>query len=265
VRSLITLIGVLGTAPFPDVAVLFEQVRQNQKVLEAVRNDYTYTRTEHEVGSDGHPKESSVRTYEVFSVHGKHVEKLVAKNGRPLTPDEARKEEKRVEKAVREHQKKASERAEDDDEDDLTVSEVLRVCQFVNARREPFRGGLALVYDFEPRPGARPKGRLESWIRKLRGRVLVDEEAKQILRLEARVEDPVKMGGGLVFSVRRGSSFAFEQALVNGEVWLPSAAEVSLSARFLLLKGYDIRQVHRFSDYRKFAVDTSSEIKPPEP
>jgi hypothetical protein len=196
----------------------------------------------------------------------------VAKGGRPLPSDEARKEEQRTLKLIREHEKNAAERedkakrrAENRNEDDLTLSDVLRVCQFVNARREPFRGGEALVYDFEPRPGAKPKGRLESWIRKLRGRVLVDEEAKQILRLEARVEDAVKMGGGLVFSVRRGSSFAFEQALVNGEVWLPSAAEVSLSARFLLLKGYDIRQVHRFSDYRKFGVDTSSQIKPPEP
>jgi hypothetical protein len=214
------------------------------------------------VGSDGQPKESSVRAFEVFSVRGEHVEKLVSRNGRPLTPDEAQKEEKRVEKVVREHQRKASAR---EDGDELTVSDLLRVCQFVNARREPFHGGEALVYDFEPRPGAKPKGRVESWIRKLRGRVLIDEQAQQILRLEARVEDPVKMGGGLVLSVRRGSSFVFEQALVNGEVWLPSAAEVSVSARFLLLKGYDIRQVHRFSDYRKFEVDTRSEVKASEP
>ena len=34
-------------------------------------------------------KEDAVRTYEVFSVRGKRVEKLVAKSGRPLTPDEA--------------------------------------------------------------------------------------------------------------------------------------------------------------------------------
>ena len=75
----------------------------------------------------------------------------------------------------------------------------------------------------------------------------------------------MKLGGGLVLSVRRGSSLVFEQALVNGEIWLPSYAEVKLSARVLLLKGYDVHQTQRFSDYRKFSVETSSEIRPPEP
>ena len=135
----------------------------------------------------------------------------------------------------------------------------------MNARREPFRGRDVLTYDFEPRPGAQPRGRVESWIHKLRGKVWIDEDAKRILRLEATVTDPVKLGGGLVLSVRRGSSLVFEQALVNGEIWLPSYAEVKLSARVLLLKGYDVHQTQRFSDYRKFAVETSSEIRPPEP
>ena len=244
--------------------------------LEGAQNDYTYTKIESDVENDGNGEahENPVRTYEVFSVCGMRVEKLVARSGQPLTPDEARKEEERIEKVIREHKKKASERddeakrsrAENEDGDDhLTVSDLLRVCQFVNARREPFRGREVLAYDFEPRPGAKPRGRVESWIQKLRGSVWIDEHAKRILRLEARVNDPLKLGGGLVLSVRRGSSLVFEQALVKDEIWLPSYAEVKLRARFLLLKGYNIHQTQRFSDYKKFAVETSSEIKPPEP
>lgn len=263
-------------APLPDMPILFKQVLDNQNQLEEARNDYTYTRTESDVEIDGNgdAHEDPVRTYEVFSVHGRRVEKLVARSGQPLTRDEARKGEERTLKLIREHRKKASEpeheakrsRAENEKgDDDLTVSDVLRVCQFVNARREPFRGREVLAYDFEPRPGAKPRGRVESWIHKLRGSVWIDEQAKRILRLEARVNDPLKLGGGLVLSVRRGSSLVFEQALVKDEIWLPSYAEVKLSARFLLLKGYNIHQTQRFSDYKKFAVETSSEIKPPEP
>jgi hypothetical protein len=65
--------------------------------------------------------------------------------------------------------------------------------------------------------------------------------------------------------VRRGSSLVFEQALVNDEVWLPSYAEVRISARFLLLKGIRAHQTQRFADYRKFSVSTATEIRTPGP
>lgn len=263
-----------GTA-LPDMPTLLKEVLDNQNELEETRNDYTYTKTESEVEVDGKggTREKTVRRYEVFSVGGTRVEKLVAKGGRPLTPGEALKESERIDKLIRQQEKKATERESrakrgvenGNGDDDLTVSGLLRVCQFVNARREAFRGREVLACDFEPRPGSRPRGRVESWIQKLRGSLWIDEDAMRILRLEARVTDSLKVGGGLVFSVRRGSTLVFEQALVNDEVWLPSYAEVRLSARFLLLKGYNIHQTQRFSDYRKFSVETSSEIRPPEP
>jgi hypothetical protein len=94
------------------------------------------------------------------------------------------------------------------------------------------------------------------------GTVWIDEAAQGILRLEGRMTDSIKMGGGLLLSLHQGSSFVFEQELVNSEVWLPTYAEVHASARFLLLKGFKLDQTQRFSDYKKFSVDTSSEIKP---
>jgi hypothetical protein len=67
---------------------------------------------------------------------------------------------------------------------------------------------------------------VESWIRKLLGTVWIDEDARRILRLEARLGEGLKAAAGLVLSVRQGSSLVFEQTLVNDEVWLPSYAEV---------------------------------------
>ncbi len=44
-------------------------------------------------------------------------------------------------------------------------------------------------------------------------------------RLEAYFADSVKIGGGLLASVQKGTSFVFEQAFVNNEVWLPTYEE----------------------------------------
>ena len=260
--------------PLPDEAVLLAEVLEHQNAVDAAREAYTYTMTvtDLEAGSRDGPGPGRVRTYEVFTVAGRQFRQLTARDGRPLPPDEARKEQGRVAKAVREHREKASRKAGDrqapggraDGRDDgPTASDILRVCRLVNPRREELRGGSALVYDFEPRPGARPKGRAESWMRKTHGRLWIDEQARRLLRLEARVDESLKVGGGLVASVRPGSSFVFEQAPVDGEVWLPTHAEIDVRARVLILKGVRQHQEIRFGDYRKFAVDTTEEVRQP--
>jgi len=264
------------SAPLPDASTLFAQVLENQNEVDKAREAYTYTMTVTDLKTDagGHVSEGRIRAYEVFSVAGKRFRQLVAKDGQPLKPGEARKEEERVAKAVRKHRRQSRQDAAkqrepgakgEGDDDEVTASDLLRICRFVNPRREPFRGQVVLAYDFEPRPDARPQGRAESWIQKMGGRIWIDESAKRLLRLEARVNDTLKVGGGLVVSVRPGSSLVFEQALVKDEVWLPTYAEIHITGRLLLLKGVKQHQTVRFGDYRKFAVDTSEEIKVPKP
>jgi hypothetical protein len=259
--------------PLPDEAVLLAEVLENQGRVDDARQAYTYTMTVTDLGGPvGSPAPGRSRAYEVFFVAGKQFRRLTSRDGRPLASEAARKEEKKVAKAVREHRERAAREAAKRRGpgeaakrrgDEPTASDILRVCRLVNPRREALRGRPALAYDFEPRPGARPKGRAESWMRKTSGRLWIDEGARRLLRMEARVDEALTVGGGLVASVRPGSSFVFEQALVDGEVWLPTYAEIDVSARVLLLKGVRQHQEIRFADYRRFVVETSEEVRQP--
>jgi hypothetical protein len=261
-------------SPLPDETALLAEVLENQNKVEQAREAYTYTMTVTDLKRDsaGDVTPGTARTYEVFHVAGKQFQKLVAKDGRPLRPDQALKEERRAAKAVREHRDRHSgpeaakqSRAGERGDDGMTPSDVLRLCRLVNPRREEFHGQPVITYDFEPRPGAKPRGRAESWIARTGGRVWIDEQARRLLRLEVQVKRALKVGGGLLISVRPGSSLVFEQAFVNEEVWLPTYAEIDVSARFLLLKGVTQHQEIRFSEYRKFSVETSEDIRTPKP
>lgn len=260
--------------PLPDATVLLAEVLENQSRVEQAREAYTYTMTVTDLkrGSRGGVTPGSTRAYEVFHVAGRQFAKLAAKDGQPLRPDDALKEERRVAKAVREHreqqsrQEAATKSGDGEREDEgMTPSDVLRLCRLTNPRRDELRGQPVIAYDFEPRPGARPRGRAESWIARTGGRVFIDEEARRLLRLDVHVKKALKVAGGLIASVRPGSSLVFEQAMVNGEVWLPTYAEIDVSARFLLLKGVTQHQQIRFGDYRKFSVETSEGTPAPRP
>jgi len=61
-----------------------------------------------------------------------------------------------------------------------------------------------------------------------------------------------------VASVQKGSSFYFDQAPVNGEIWFPSGAEGHVEARVLLLKGVRQHFVERDSDYQRFTVEAET-------
>jgi hypothetical protein len=209
------------------------------------------------------------------------VRKLVSENGAPLAPERAAKEEKRVgeelEKAEREapknRQKREQKRAEmrakrrakgggegdEDEEDDVGISTFLRACEFVSPRRERFRERDVIVFDFRPRAGFKPSNQGESIVSKLSGVIWIDPAERQAVRLEARLVDNFKVGGGLLASLKSGSAFVFEQTRLPEGVWLPRFAQINASARVLLFAGMSINQTEEFSDYKRFSTKAGEE------
>ena len=64
-----------------------------------------------------------------------------------------------------------------------------------------FRGQEVIAFDVAGNPDYKPKKRIDSIIQKLSGTMWVDEQAREIVRLEAHFAESVKIGGGLLASV----------------------------------------------------------------
>jgi hypothetical protein len=201
--------------------------------------------------------------------------------GRPLPPERAAKEEKRaaeqLQKAERElpklEQKRERERAkaaakrrrdgsgdgDGEDDEEVGIATFLRVFELVAPRRERLREREAVVFDFRPRAGFKPKGRAESLVSKLAGVIWVDPADRHVMRLEARLVEGFKMGGGLVASVKPGSAFVFEQTRLADGVWLPLFHQFNVSARVLLFAGLSVNETHEFGDYKRFSAEAGED------
>jgi hypothetical protein len=79
------------------------------------------------------------------------------------------------------------------------------------------------------------------------------------MRLEGRLVDSFKVGGGLLASIKSGSAFVFEQTRVEDGVWLPRFSQVNASARVMLFAGMTINETHEFSDYKRFSTKAGEE------
>ena len=116
-----------------------------------------------------------------------------------------------------------------------------------------------IVFDFRPRAGFKPSNRGESLVSKLSGVIWVDPTERQVMRLEARLVESFKMGGGLLASVKPGSAFLFEQTRLEDGIWLPRYSQVNASARVMLFAGMTINETHEFSDYKRFSTKTGED------
>ena len=246
--------------PLPDIPALLRDIARNQQAVEDLRQLYTCHLSEEQdkVDSDGNVKSREMKDYDVFYVGEEAALHLLAKDGKPLTGDEKESEDDKFNKQYDKLKKKQAELAGDpkkqrkkDEEDEARLSDFLRATRFTNPRREIFRGHEVIAFDGSGNPDYKPQNRIESIIQKLTGTMWVDEQAREVVRLEARFAESVKIGGGLLASLSKGSNFAFEQQKINDEVWLPSYAEVHASGRIVFVK---LKQnfVDRFTDYKKF-------------
>lgn len=264
----------------PDLKALFQEIIDNQKKIDKVREEYASTKIvqEDELDSSGKLKKREVSEYQVFYLKGSEIRTLIKKNDKPLSQDEQEKENERVQKRIQEIQSGEGRRAKQEakrkakeekakeqgkESEEVGISSVLRACQFVNPRHERFRGQDVLVFDFESNPDYKPRNLGERLLQKLVGVMWIDEQAHDVVRLEAYFSDNFKVGGGLFASLHKGTSFAFEQSYVNGEVWLPGYEEVHIGARIALVKSIHVNEITRYSNYKKFNVETLSNTSLP--
>jgi hypothetical protein len=56
-------------------------------------------------------------------------------------------------------------------------------------------------------------------------------------------------------NMKKGAAFTSESVRINDEVWLPSQVELNASIKVLLVKGININQVAKYSDYHKFETE----------
>lgn len=259
----------------PDLKKLFEELDANQKAIDKIKENYAGTRDEEETEYDktGQVTKKERSEYTFFYLNGEEVSTLVKKDGKPLSDEEQKKENERTQKRIEELQKetrkkeekaeKAKEEGKEEKNEDPGIEIFLRVCQFVNPRRERFRGQDVLVFDFEPNPEYKPKNIEERVVKELAGVIWVDERAHDVARLEAYFVGDVHIGGGLLANLQKGTSFVLEQGYLNNEVWLPTYEEAHVGVRVLLVKGIKVNSITRYSDYKRFNVETLNTVNKP--
>ncbi len=248
-----------ANAPLPEIRQLIEQVREHQRELDKVRENYTYTsaQTTQDMDANGQVKKTETSESEVFFVNSHAVSRMVKKDGKPLDEHEQKKETERVTKEAQKAQGTPPDQ-QMEGQQQVSITKTLELMDVRNPRREVFRGRPAIVFDFVGRKDAKTHGVVEDASKKLEGTLWIDEADRQVAHMDVRFIDNFRVAGGLVATIEKGSNFHFDQSPVNGELWLPTGAEANVEARVLLVKGVRQHFTERDFDFKRFKVEAQT-------
>jgi len=225
------------------------------------QRNYTYIRREEEHRLNGKSEVQSTesRTFEVMILYGSPVNRLIAKNDKPLSERDSAKEEEKIQRIIakrkneseEQRRKRLQQEEKDRDESRQWVREISDAYTFRLAGIERLDGRESYVFDGDPRPGFKPHLRGAQYLPKFRFRVWVDRAEMQWAKLDAQCIDTISWGLFLA-RLHKGAHLLAEQTRVNDEVWLPKREAVKLDARVALLKNFSIDEEATYRDCRKF-------------
>ena len=254
-----------GAVPPEQIRELLRHAEEKDLENDKRQRDYTYIeRVErHELDGKGGVKKTETRTSEVLQIYGEDVERLIAKDDKPLLPNEAKKEDDKIQKIIdkrknesEEDRRKRLEKEEKNREQDRKF--VLEIADAFNFRligSEVIDGRDTWVLEGEPRPGYEPKNRNARMLGKFKGRVWIDKAEAEWVRLDIAAIDTISIGFVLA-RIHKGTHLIIELTRVNDEVWLPKRVQLHYDARVALFKSYDDDVEQTYRDYKKFRTDT---------
>ncbi len=234
---------------------------ENDKKL----HDYTYVERdeEHKLDGKGEVKSRETKTFDVMEIYGEQVQKLIAKDDKPLSEKDAQKEDEKIQKIIdkrkdesdEDRKKRIAKDEKEREENRQFVREVADAYNYKFVGVETMDGRETYVIDGDPKPGYEPHLKQAKILPKFRYRAWIDKDESEWKKLDILCIDTVSYGL-FIARLHKGSRIVIEQTKVNDEVWLPQHVNVKVDARIALLKEYNVGLDIGFRDYKKFRADT---------
>lgn len=257
--------GNASERPLPEINSLIKQVEAHRNAAQKASKDYIYRilDTEQDMDSHGVVKKTTTEEREGFWVNGVYINRLLARDGKPISDDELKKQNERIDQRIAEAKQREEKIAAGDRSkkkegaDSLTFELLLQLGTFSNARRVQLNGRPTIAIDYAGDPRAKTHNLLEEVVRDVAGAIWIDEQDHALARVEGHFVNDFKVGGGLLADVRKGASFQAEWTRVDGEIWLPASSSGRGTARITLFFSHSAVVETHYSDYRKFKTSTT--------
>jgi hypothetical protein len=264
-KLLPVLLAAAGTMAGQDPREIVRKSVELDQADWARMKDYTWIarETERSLDSRGHVKSEKTDEWETVVLYGEPHRRMLQRDGKPLSADDQRKEQQKLDKAVAklEHESpeqrahREAEYEKEREKDREFLREVPDIFDFKLLGDEKVDGHDVWMISATPKPGYRPKHSDAKPLLKVQAKMWIDKAEYQWVRLEGETTATISFGL-FIARLNPGAKLVFEQTRVNDEVWLPKREIISGAGRVGLVKKLAGEQEVTWNNYRKFQVDS---------
>lgn len=184
------------------------------------------------------------------------IYRVLARGGVPLTPEQQRVEDDRINSLLLNTSLQAKNRQQHlDDEKHLENLIALMPTGFLY----DYDGGddNLVRIKFRPDPNFDPPTYEARVFHGLTGTILVDPDQKRIARMEGTLQQPIEFGYGILGKLEKGGTFEFRRVRATDKRWKTSWVELHILGRIALFKSIAKEQKEVRSDFRELPLDTT--------
>jgi hypothetical protein len=185
------------------------------------------------------------------------VARLILKDGKPLTPEEDKGEQQRLNDMIASPAAYAKHARNTESEKTMADKLVPLMADAMINTYTPGQpqsgrngGALEIVLDFKPNPKFVPPNTEAQALTGLEGRVWVDAKTRYVVRMEGTIFRGVNFGWGMLAHIYPGGKLVMNQTNVGGNRWIFTDFSMQLSVRALMVKRLDIHSTAKSSDYQ---------------
>jgi len=185
---------------------------------------------------------------------------LVAINDKPLSAEERRNEEARLDELVNDPQELKKKQKADREETERT-NRIMKALPdaFIyepdgveTATREMGNPGDELVrLKFRPNPDYTAPSHTEQVLTGMVGYMLIDRTQHRMAKIDGTLEKEVGFGWGILGHLDKGGRFVVQQGTMGTGVWQVSHMDLDLTGKILFFKKLVVKSTQTFSDFRE--------------
>ncbi len=195
------------------------------------------------------------QTRDVIESRDGTVARLVERNSKPLTEDEAAAERSRLNDLLASPDTFFKHIRNEDTGKKLAEDMILLMPDAMSYTfvpgQPPSSAGRSgeVVLDFRPNPAWSPPTTTSAALTGLEGRMWIDPKSAQMVRMEGHIFKPVNFGFGVLAHVYPGGTLLLEQVDAGGSRWILNHFAQQVSVRALMVKRIDVHETVDVFEY----------------
>ncbi len=221
---------------------------------------WSYTQTDVTRVDDG---KSQVDISSVIPLDGTPYERLITRNGHPLSPDERRREDANYDKELRRRESETPQQREarirNYEKERSFLSDLPNAYDFMLGPEDVVNGRPAWTVILTPHAGFQPTMPHAGLLRHIEGKLWIDKKELQWAKAEADVIDTVNIGL-IVARIGHGAHITLDFTRMSDTLWVPKGIYVRGEAKILLIHSKNLNEDVTFSNYTLPSPATAAQV-----